>query len=367
MKILVTGANGFIGKNLVLRLRNLGHELLTYDLETDKNLLRKYVKEAEFIYHLAGVNRPQDEEEYALGNFIFTDFLLHALIEEDKSCPVLYSSSTQALLDNPYGKSKKAGEDVMLSYKQTRNQEVYIYRLHNVFGKWCKPNYNSVIATFCYNIARGLPITIHDESKILNLVYIDDVVDEFINCLTKRGNKVGDFYEIPKVYHYSIKEVANLLDSFHDSRNNGIIPQVDNEFINKLYSTFLSYLEDTKLSYELTMNHDFRGSFTEFFRSSKGQVSINVSKPGVRKGNHYHHTKHEKFLVVSGIGVIRLRNIFDRKINEYYVTGDKLVVVDIPAGYTHNIENIGNENLVTVIWVNESFDKDKPDTYYEEV
>lgn len=367
MKILVTGANGFIGKNLVLRLKSLGHEVFSYDLDTKEELLKKYVRESEFIYHLAGVNRPLSEGEFTKGNLFFTDYLLHLVMEEEKHCPILYTSSIQAVLDNPYGKSKKAGEDLMLSYQSVKNKEVYIYRLHNVFGKWCKPNYNSVIATFCYNIERDIPITIHDENAMLHLVYIDDVVDEFIKCLVKQGNKVGDFYEIPLVYHCTVQELVEHLYSFKDSKKNGFIPNVENEFIKKLYSTYLSYVAEDNLSYELKMNTDIRGSFTEFFKSKQGQLSINISKPGIIKGNHYHHTKHEKFLVVSGIAVIRIRNIFNSAIKEYYVTGEKLVVIDIPAGCTHNIENIGDNDLVTLIWVNEPFDKDKPDTYYLQV
>jgi len=367
MKILVTGANGFIGKHLVLKLKSLGHEVFSYDIDTKEELLKKYVREAEFIYHLAGVNRPLSEGEYMLGNLFFTDYLLHIVMEEEKHCPIMYTSSIQAELNNPYGKSKKSGEDLLLTYQRVKNKEVYIYRLHNVFGKWCRPNYNSVIATFCYNIERDLPISIHDENVMLHLVYIDDVVDEFIKCLVNEGNKVGDFYEIPVVYDYTIKEIAEYLYSFKESRKNGILPNVGDEFIKKLYSTYLSYIAEDNFSYELIMNTDIKGSFTEFFKGKQGQISINIAKPGIIKGNHYHHSKHEKFLVVSGTGVIRLRNIFNSSIKEYYVSGEKLVAIDIPAGYTHNIENIGDNPLVTLIWVNEPFDKERPDTYYLQV
>ncbi|ANQ53653.1 capsular polysaccharide biosynthesis protein CapF [Thermosipho sp. 1070] len=369
MKILVTGAKGFIGKNLVVELKNRGYEeIFEYDKDTGKDLLEKYARECNFVYHLAGVNRPKNEKEFMEGNFGFISELLNLLKKYNNKSPILMTSSIQAERDNPYGKSKKAGEDLLFNYSAETGAKVLIYRLPNVFGKWSRPNYNSAIATFCYNISRDLPIKVNDPNVVLTLVYIDDVVNEFINALESRETKRGKFCEVPVKYTKKLGEIVDLLYSFKKSREEKNIPDMSDEFTKKLYSTYLSFLPENKFSYELKMNIDHRGSFTEFIRTiDRGQISVNIIKPGVVKGNHWHHTKNEKFLVVSGKGVIRLRKINSDKVIKYYVSGDKLEVIDIPPGYTHNIENIGSTDLVTIIWANELFDPEKPDTYYLEV
>lgn len=369
MKILITGSKGFIGKNLVAELRNRGYtDVLGYDLDTDPACLDDYCKEADFVFHLAGVNRPKDQSEYMQGNFGFTSTLLDTLKKHNNTCPVMISSSIQAALDNPYGRSKKAGEELLFSYSRETGAKVLVYRFPNVFGKWCRPNYNSAIATFCYNIARDLPITVNDPNAVMNLVYIDDVVDELINALNGNENAVGDFCEVPTVHTITLGKIVELLYSFKNSRENRSIPNMSDAFTKKLYSTYLSYLPTDNFSYDLKMNVDNRGSFTELIRTlDRGQVSVNISKPGITKGNHWHHTKNEKFLVVSGKGVIRFRRIDSDEVIEYYVSGDKLEVVDIPPGYTHNIENLGDTDMVTIMWANEPFDSAKPDTFYLEV
>lgn len=369
MKILITGAKGFIGKNLVAELKNRKYtDIFEYDRATDLTLLEEYCKEADFVFHLAGVNRPKVQSDFMEGNFGFTSTLLDTLKKHNNSCPVMISSSIQAELDNPYGKSKKAGEDLLFNYSKETGAKVLVYRFPNVFGKWCRPNYNSAVATFCHNIAHDLPITVNDPSVIMNLVYIDDVVSELINALDREENKNGDFCEVPVVHTITLVEIADLIYSFRKSREERSIPNMSNEFTKKLYSTYLSYLPEDHFSYELKMNVDNRGSFTEFIKTpDRGQVSVNISKPGITKGNHWHHTKNEKFLVVSGRGVIRFRKIDSDEILEYFVSGDKLEVVDIPTGYTHNIENIGDTDMVTIMWANEQFDPEKPDTYYLEV
>jgi UDP-2-acetamido-2,6-beta-L-arabino-hexul-4-ose reductase len=369
MKILVTGAKGFIGKNLIAELKNRKYtDILEYDRNTDPSLLDEYCKEADFVFHLAGVNRPKEQSEFMEGNFGFTSTLLSALIKHKNNCPVMISSSIQAELDNPYGISKKAGEDLLFRYSKETGAKVLAYRFPNVFGKWCRPNYNSAVATFCYNIAHDLEITVNDPSVIMKLVYIDDVIEELINALNGKENTVGDFCEVPIVHKVSLGEIVDLLYSFKKSREERSIPDMSDAFTKKLYSTYLSYLPEDQFSYELKMNVDNRGSFTEFIKTmDRGQVSVNISKPGITKGNHWHHTKNEKFLVVSGKGVIRFRKIYSDEIIEYYVSGEKLEVVDIPPGYTHNIENLGDTDMVTIMWANECFSADKPDTYYMEV
>ena len=369
MKILVTGAKGFIGKNLVAELKNRKYmDIFEYDKDTNPNLLDEYCKNANFVFHLAGVNRPKEQSEFMEGNFGFTSILLDTLKKYHNNCPVMISSSIQAELDNPYGKSKKAGEDLLFEYGKETGAKVLVYRFPNVFGKWCRPNYNSAVATFCYNISHNLPITINDPNVVMRLVYIDDVVDELINALNGKENRVGNFCEVPIVHTIKLGEIADLLYSFKKSREERSIPDMSDAFTKKLYSTYLSYLPENQFSYELKMNVDNRGSFTEFIKTpERGQVSINISKPGITKGNHWHHTKNEKFLVVSGKGVIRFRKVDSDDIIEYYVSGDKLEVVDIPPGYTHNIENLGDTDMVTIMWANECFDPEKPDTYYLEV
>ncbi|MDF2946791.1 MAG: capsular biosynthesis protein [Bacillales bacterium] len=369
MKILVTGAKGFIGKNLVTELKNREYnEIYEYSKDMDISILDEYCKNTDFVFHLAGINRPQDESDFMSGNFGFTSTLLESLKKHNNICPILISSSIQAEINNPYGNSKKAGENLIFNYSKEVGSRVLVYRLPNVFGKWCKPNYNSAVATFCFNVARDLDINVNDRSVNMDLVYIDDVVDELINALEGKENKVGDFCEIPVVHTITLGEIVDLIYSFKDSRENRTIPKMSNPFSKKLYSTYLSYLPEDKFSYELKMNIDQRGSFTEFIKTpDRGQVSINISKPGITKGNHWHNTKNEKFLVVSGTGVIRFRKVDTNEVIEYFVNGDKLEVVDIPVGYTHNIENLGDNEMVTIMWANESFDPNRPDTYYLEV
>jgi UDP-2-acetamido-2,6-beta-L-arabino-hexul-4-ose reductase len=369
MKILVTGAKGFIGKNLIAELRNRKYTVIfEYDMDTDLALLEQYCSEADFVFHLAGVNRPKDQSEFMEGNFGFTSTLLATLSEYKNNCPIMISSSIQAELDNPYGKSKKAGEDLLFRYGKETGAKVLVYRFPNVFGKWCRPNYNSAVATFCHNIAHDLPITVNDPNVKMNLVYIDDVVEELIKALNGKENKVEDFCEVPVVHNLTLGEIVDLIYSFKKSREERAVPDMSDAFIKKLYSTYLSYLPEDKFSYELKMNVDNRGSFTEFVRTpERGQVSVNISKPRITKGNHWHHTKNEKFLVVSGKGVIRFRRIDADEIIEYFVSGEKMEVVDIPTGYTHNIENLGDTDMVTIMWANEGFDPERPDTYFLEV
>ncbi|WP_349408717.1 capsular polysaccharide biosynthesis protein CapF [Pseudalkalibacillus sp. SCS-8] len=369
MKILVTGANGFIAKNLITELRNQNYtDIFEYTRETSSLLLDEYCRKADFVFHLAGVNRPDNSDEFMEGNFGFTSTLLATLREHDNYCPVLISSSTQASENNPYGKSKKAGEDLLFEYASETGAKALVYRLPNVFGKWCRPNYNSVVATFCHNIANDIPITIHDPSVSMNLVYIDDVVAELISALNGNMNLVGKYCEVPVVHKVTLGEVADLIYSFKNSREERFIPDMSNPLTKKLYSTYLSYLKEDQFSYELKMNVDQRGSFTEFIKTpDRGQVSINISKPGITKGNHWHHTKNEKFLVVSGYGVIRFRKLHSNNVIEYFVSGDKLEVVDIPVGYSHNIENLGETDMVTIMWANELYNAEYPDTYYLEV
>lgn len=369
MKILVTGAKGFVGKNLVAQLKNKGYQdIFEFDQDTDKSLLDDYTRECEFVFHLAGVNRPKDEKEFMEGNFGFTSELLDLLKKHNNKAPVLITSSIQAEKDNPYGKSKKAGEDLIFAYSKETGARAFVYRLFNLFGKWSRPNYNTVVATFCYNIARDLEIQINNPDADLTLCYIDDVVEEFIRALEGNPTQRDGYCFVPVLYDIKLGQLAEKINSFKKSRADLSLPDMEDELTKKLYSTYLSFLPEDKFSYELKMNIDNRGSFTEFIRTpERGQVSVNVSKPGITKGNHWHHTKNEKFLVVSGEGLIRFRKIGSKEIIEYRVSGDKLEVVDIPTGYTHSIVNVGESDLVTIMWANECFDKDKPDTYFLEV
>lgn len=369
IKILVTGTNGFIGQNLIIELKNRDYkEIFEYDIDTDPSLLDTYCKEAGFVFHLAGVNRPKDPSEFMVGNLGFTSTLLDKLKKNHNTCPVMISSSTQAVLDNPYGRSKKAGEDLIFAYSKETGAKVLVYRFPNVFGKWSRPNYNSAIATFCHNIAHDLPIAVNDPNVTMNLVYIDDVINELLNALEGKENKQGVFCEVSIQYTINLGDIVDLIYSFKESRKTLSIPNMSNDFEKKLYSTYLSFLPIKHFSYSLKMNQDQRGSFTEIFRTvDRGQVSVNISKPGITKGNHWHHTKNEKFLVVSGRGVIRFRKIDSDEVIVYQVSGDKMEVVDIPPGYTHNIENLGDNDLITIMWANEPFDSERPDTYYEEV
>lgn len=370
MKILVTGAKGFVGKNLVCELKNRKYDVLEYDINSSKDDLSEYCRECDFAVHLAGVNRPENDSEFMEGNFGFTSELLEELKRNSNKAPVLVSSSIQAELDNEYGRSKKAGEDLIFEYGRENEVPVFVYRFPNLFGKWARPNYNSVVATFCHNIARDLPITVNDREHIMKLVYIDDVVEEIINAIEGKANTGADgFCSVTTVHTVTLGEIADLIYSFKESRSSRIIPDMtDNSFSKKLYSTYLSYLPEDSFSYPLDMHKDERGSFTELIRTiSGGQVSVNISKPHITKGNHWHHTKNEKFVVVSGRGVIRFRKPDSDNVIEYFVSGEKLEVVDIPVGYTHNIENLGDTEMITVMWCNECFDPDKPDTFYEEV
>ncbi len=369
MKILVTGAKGFIGKNLIAELKNRKYpDIFEYDIDTDASLLDDYCQEAEFVFHLAGVNRPKEETEFMEGNFGFTSTLLESLKRHKNACPVMLASSTQAELNNPYGKSKKAGEDLLFAYGSRVGAKALVYRFPNVFGKWCRPSYNSAVATFCYNIAHDLPIMVNDRDVVMSLVYIDDVVAELINALGGKENAAGGFCKVGVVHTVKLGRVVDLIYSFQKSRGECAVPDMADGFTRKLYSTYLSYLPKEGFSYPLKMNTDDRGSFTEFLRTpDRGQVSVSISKPGITRGNHWHHTKNEKFLVVSGKAVIRFRKVDEKEIVEYKVSGEKLQVVDIPVGYTHSITNTGEIDLVTVVWASEPFNPERPDTYFLEV
>jgi UDP-2-acetamido-2,6-beta-L-arabino-hexul-4-ose reductase len=369
MKILVTGSNGFVGKNLVAELKNKGfQEIFEFTRESDISLLDEYAKECNFVFHLAGVNRPKNESEFLEGNFELTSILLNSLSKHNNPSPVLMTSSTQAIKDNAYGRSKKAGEDLLFAYSEKTGIKSFVYRLPNLFGKWSKPNYNTVVATFCHNIARDLGIQVNDPNAEITLCYIDDVLDEFLKALEGKPTTEGYYCVVPVTHNITIGQLAKIIESFKYSRKDLSIPNMEDVLTKKLYSTYLSFLPENQFAYDLKMNTDHRGSFTEFIRTQeRGQVSINVSKPGITKGNHWHHTKNEKFLVVSGEGLIRFRKIGSDEVIEYCVSGDKLQVVDIPTGYTHSIVNIGDTDLVTVMWANECFDPDKPDTYFVEV
>ena len=370
LNILVTGAEGFIGKNLIRRLESREDvTVLAYDIVTKPEKLTEFASKCDVVFHLAGINRPERSEEYMEGNFGFTETLLDALDGAgNTTAKVIVSSSIQAELDNPYGVSKRAGEDLVKSRCASSGNPYVIYRFPNVFGKWCRPNYNSAVATFCHNIARGLPIRVDDPSTLLHLVYIDDVVDELIGCLDGQEHVKDGFGYVPCVYDVRLGRIPELLYSFVETRRDLSLPDMSDGFEKKLYSTYLSYLPDDDLCYPLDMHKDERGSFTEFLKTDdRGQVSVNISRPGIVKGNHWHNTKNEKFLVVKGNGLIRLRKVGDSKITEYRVSGEKLEVVDIPCGYTHSITNIGDDDMVTIMWVNEVFDPQRADTFREEV
>lgn len=368
MKIVITGSNGFVGKNLKEDLKaTTNNEILEVNRQTSSEDLKKYLLEADSVLHLAGINRPQREEEFKEGNVDFLSEVLEILKENPKKPDVILSSSIQATNDNPYGNSKRQGEGVLEQFSKENGNKVLIYRLPNLFGKWCKPNYNSVIATFCYKIARDEEIQVNDENVVLHLNYIDDVIKEFKNAIDGRPNIENGELKVPNVYEVKLGTIAKLLYEFKEIANKKSLPNTENSFEKCLYSTYLSYLPEDKFSYPLKMNVDNRGSFTEIFKTmDRGQVSVNISKPGIVKGNHWHHTKNEKFLVVSGTGVIRFRKIGEDEVIEYHVSGEKLEVVDIPVGYTHNIENLGDTDMVTIMWVNEIFDPNNPDTYFLE-
>lgn len=369
MKILVTGASGFIGKNLVAELTARGHDVYSCTRDTPEALFQQFCRTAEFVYHLAGVNRSETESDFAEGNTGSTERLVAALTAHANDAPIMFASSIQAAQDNPYGRSKLAAERVLRAEYETTGRTIYLFRFPNLFGKWGRPNYNSVVATFCYRVARDLPLEIHDPTRTVQLAYIDDVITDLVELLDAK-QLTPAVYEMNVAVHEPIElgRIADLLQTFKDSRRSLTVPKLDDRFTKQLYSTYLSYLPVDCFAYDLKLNEDVRGSFTEFIRTpDRGQVSINVAKPGVTKGNHWHHTKNEKFLVVSGDALIRFRKVGENEIHTYHVTGEMMRVLDIPTGYMHNIENIGTTDLVTVMWVNEAYDPNNPDTYFMEV
>lgn len=365
MKILITGSEGFIGKNLRSHLQEIDDiEIIRYDKNDDFNKIESNIDNIDFIFHLAGINRPQTKEEFYSGNTDLTKRIVDLI--KDKDIPLIITSSIQATKDNDYGKSKKLAEE----YIQSNLKNYYIYRLHNVFGKWCRPNYNSVIATFCYNISHNIDITINDSNTCLDLIYIDDICYEFVNLIrgikpTEENN--GYCYINPR-YNVSLGYIANKLYQFKDSTNSIYVPNTGDDFIKKLYSTYISYLpiEDTVTIAK--KNVDNRGSFTELVRTKDcGQFSVSFSKPGIVRGNHYHHTKLERFIVIKGKAKIGFTSVIDDSSYEFIVDDSEIKVVTIPVGYTHNIENMGEDEMILAIWCNELFDEKKPDTYFKTV
>ncbi len=369
MKILITGSKGFVGKNLTAELKNQGYEdLLEFHRGIDPDKLDAFTKECGFVFHLAGVNRPEDDKEFTDINFGLTRHLLKLLEKHGNRSTIVFASSIQAELDNPYGESKKKAEELLFSYSRDTGNKVMVFRLPNIFGKWSKPDYNSVVATFCHNISRGIEIQVNDPETCLTLCYIDDVLKEFIKAIKKEPPKKGRYYMVPLEYKIKLGKLAAIIKGFRDTRKDLGIPDMKNDFLKKLYSTYNSYLPGHGFIYDLDMIIDDRGSFTEFIRTAeKGQISVNVIKPGITKGNHWHHTKSEKFMVVYGKGLIKFRKVDCEEVISYGVDGEKLKVVDIPPGYTHNIKNIGDTDMVTVMWANEIYDPDNTDTYYMEV
>ena len=396
MKVLVTGAKGFVGKNLVCALNNLKDgkdrtrpnikidEVYEYDIDSNISELDEYCKNADFVFNLAGVNRPKDPEEFKKGNFGFASTLLETLKKYGNKCPVMISSSIQATLigryDGEYGRSKRDGENLLFDYANKTGARVLVYRFPNLFGKWCRPNYNSAVATFCNNVANDLPITINDRSTELELLYIDDLVYEMFDALegkehrcefdglTAVENENGKFCFVPTTHRVTLGEISDLLEKFKSQPISLLLPEIpNNSFAKKLYSTYLSYLPKEKVAFPLKMNVDQRGSFTELLKTEKcGQFSVNISKPGITKGQHWHNSKWEFFIVVSGHGLIQERKIGTDEVIEFEVSGDKIEAVHMLPGYTHNIINLSEtENLVTVMWANEQFDPNRPDTFFE--
>ena len=398
MKILVTGAKGFVGKNLVEALKNIRdgkdrtrpslsvEEIFCYDLDSSEAELDAACSGADFVFHLAGVNRPQDPEDFMRGNFGFTDTLLQALKAHGNTCTVMLASSIQATCigryDSDYGRSKRAGEELLFAYGKQSGARVLVYRFPNLFGKWCRPNYNSAVATFCHNIARDLPITVNDPSVRLELLYIDDLVCEMLDALEGKEHRCefdgietrpcadGKYCATPISHKVTLGEIVELLGRFRAQSETLVIPEIPSDsFAKKLYSTYLSYLPSERISFPLKMNTDSRGSFTELLKTQCcGQVSVNVSLPGITKGQHWHHTKWEFFIVVSGRGLIQQRRIGSDEVLNFEVSGDRIEAVHMLPGYTHNIINLSEtENLVTVMWANEPFDPSRPDTFFEVV
>jgi UDP-2-acetamido-2,6-beta-L-arabino-hexul-4-ose reductase len=370
--VLVTGSKGFIGKNLVATLRLKDDvSLLEFNRESPIDQLEGLIKEADFIYHLAGVNRPESEDEFEIHNKNLTQNIVEILRSNHLQTPLLITSSTQAELDNSYGKSKKAAENAVFEWHAESNAPTYVYRLPGVFGKWCKPNYNSVVATFCYNIANDLDVQVSDPEKVLTLAYIDDVISDFTSLLdAPSGVDYAVIQNVSRTFETSLGDLKSRIETLRDIRSNLIVPDLS-DLLNKfLYATFISYLAKDEFSYELSKNSDDRGWLAEFVKSkSFGQVFISRTKPGITRGDHWHHTKIEKFFVVSGTAEITFRNKLndDQEVIRYTVTGDEARVLDIPTGYVHAIKNIGDDILVTIFWANEILDKDNPDTYYEKV
>jgi UDP-2-acetamido-2,6-beta-L-arabino-hexul-4-ose reductase len=369
MQVLVTGSNGFIGKNLLERLNHIEDVVaLTFSREDTLKSLETKVQEADFIFHLAGINRPQNPKEFYEGNRDLTQYIITILEKHDKSTPLLITSSSQAIQNNDYGKSKREAEELLVKYAENTNAVVYIYRLPNVFGKWSKPNYNTVIATWCYNTTRDLPIQINDSTVELDLVYIDDVVEHFIRHLDENGKDGIVYGEVSPIYRKSLGEIYDLLIAFKESRKNLLIPKVGRGFERALYSTYLSFLPTDKFSYGLKGYEDDRGTFYEFVKTlDSGQFSISTTAPGITRGNHYHNTKNEKFLVIKGEASIKHRQIHGSEVIEYNVSDKKMEVVEMIPGYTHDITNTGNNEMVLLLWANETFDRENPDTYFLKV
>lgn len=385
MNILVTGAKGFVGKNLCAALKNIRdnkdrtrnikiEEIFEYDIDTERNLLDGFCERADFVFNLAGVNRPKETAEFMEGNFGFASDLLNILKKHNNKCPVMLSSSIQATLigryDSDYGRSKKAGEDLFFKYSKETGAKVLVYRFPNLFGKWCRPNYNSAVATFCHNTANDLPITVNDRNTELELVYIDDLVAEMLDALEDRGHRNGRYCAVPVSHRVTLGEIADLLEQFKNQPKTLLMPEMpDGSFAKKLYSTYLSYLPKEKVSFPLKMNIDERGSFTELLKTAGcGQFSVNISKPGITKGQHWHNTKWEFFIVVSGHGLIEERKIGSDEVLRFEVSGNNIEAVHMLPGYTHNIINLSDtEDLVTLMWANEQFDPSHPDTFFEKV
>lgn len=369
-RVLVTGSNGFIGKNLIEGLRRSEDiEIKTFDIEDDINRLSAHLKKADIIFHLAGVNRPDKIEEFETGNTGLTKTIVNILEELQRNIPIVLSSSIQASLDNPYGISKKKAEDILIEYSNKNDAKIYIYRFPNVFGKWCRPNYNSVVATFCYNISHGLDISISDVNKEIELVYIDDVVGEFLNILSQEGEDRNKYhYKINRTFRITLGELAERIYQLRDIRKTLVVPDLSDDLMKCLHATYLSYLDKDDFSCKLDIKTDQRGSLAELIKSDHfGQIFMSTTHKGVIRGNHYHNTKVEKFCVLKGEAVIKFRHILEDEVLSYHVSGDEIEIVDIPPGYTHSIENLGNDEMIVLFWANQIFDPDKPDTYYSEV